>query len=243
MSQTTNVALVTGANKGIGNATAARLGALGMTVLVGARESARGEEAAAALRARGAKARFVLLDVTDASSIAAATTTIERDYGRLDVLVNNAGVAHGGGPPSAQPIATMRELFETNFFGAVATTQALLPLLRRADGGRIVNVSSSLGSLALAADPTTPIAQQNAFFGYAATKTALAAFTIRLAAELGSTSIKVNAACPGYVATDLNQHRGTRTAEEGAAIVVNLATLPPDGPSGGFFNDAGRVPF
>ena len=137
----------------------------------------------------------------------------------------------------------MRTLFETNLYGAIAVTQAFLPLLERAPAARIVNVSSSLGSLRLAAEPTSRIAAWNALFGYSASKTALNAFTVRLAHELRAKHIAVNAACPGYVATDLNGFRGVRTPEQGAAIAIRLASLPDDGPTGGFFEDAGVVPW
>jgi NAD(P)-dependent dehydrogenase (short-subunit alcohol dehydrogenase family) len=240
---TQRIALVTGANKGIGHETARRLAAAGMTVLVGARDRARGEAAVSRLRAATARqdVHLVLLDVADDESVSDAARRIESDFGRLDVLVNNAAIAAGSGPPSAQTPAGMRAIYATNVLGAVAMTQAVLPLLRRAPGARIVNVSSSLGSLALASDRTTPVSQQGAVFAYSSSKTALNAFTVRLANELSDSPIKVNSACPGYVATDLNQHRGVRTVEQGAEIIVRLATLPDDGPTGGFFDDAGPV--
>lgn len=237
------IALVTGANKGIGRETARQLAATGMTVLVGARDRARGEAAVAELRAASATddLHLVLVDVADDESVSAAARRIEADFGRLDVLVNNAGIAAGSGPPSAQTLAGMRAIYATNVLGAVAMTQAVLPLLRRSSDARIVNVSSSLGSLALASDRATPVSQQGAFFAYSSSKTALNAFTVRLASELRDSPIKVNSACPGHVATDLNQHRGVRTVQQGATIIVRLATLPADGPTGGFFDDAGPV--
>jgi NAD(P)-dependent dehydrogenase (short-subunit alcohol dehydrogenase family) len=157
--------------------------------------------------------------------------------------VNNAGIAISGGPPSTHPVATVRDLFATNVFGLVAVTQAFLPLLEKAPAARIVNLSSSLGSLRLVADPDSMVSQQTGLFGYSASKTAVSAFTVHLANQLRSTNVKVNCACPGYVATDLNQHRGTRTVQQGAEIIVRLATLPDDGPTAGFFNDAGPVPW
>ncbi len=237
------IALVTGANKGIGHETARRLAAAGMAVLVGARDRARGEAAVARLRAATARqdVHLVLVDVADDESVSAAARRIESDFGRLDVLVNNAAIATGSGPPSAQAPAGMRAIYATNVLGAVAMTQAVLPLLQRAPGARIVNVSSSLGSLALASDRTTPVSQQGDIFAYSSSKTALNAFTVRLANELRDSPIKINSACPGYVATDLNHHQGVRTVEQGAEIIVRLATLPDDGPTGGFFNDAGPV--
>ena len=240
------IALVTGANKGIGREAARRLAALGMTVLVGARDRGRGESAVASLRAAVAGARLDLLpiDVTDDDSITAAAREVAARFGRLDVLVNNAAIAIEGGPPSTQSVRAMRTMFGTNFFGAVAVTQAFLPLLRKSPAGRIVNVTSSLGSLGLASNPDTNVAKQLSYFGYSATKTALNELTVRLAGELGADSpIKINSACPGYVATDLNRHSGPRTVEQGAEIIVKLSTLGSDGPSGGVFDDAGSVPW
>ena len=230
-------ALVTGANKGIGRETARRLADLGMTVLVGARDRARGESAVASLRASSRQVHLVELDVADDASVARAAADVTARFGRLDVLVNNAAIAIGTAPPSAQSVAAMRAIFATNVFGLVAVTQALLPLLRAAAAPRVVNVSSTLGSL----QSRRP--EQGAVFGYSASKTTLNAFTVHLANELRATKVKVNSACPGYVATDLNGHRGVRTVEQGAAIVVRLATLDDDGPTGGFFDDAGSVPW
>jgi NAD(P)-dependent dehydrogenase (short-subunit alcohol dehydrogenase family) len=241
MKNQATTALVTGANKGIGFETARRLAALGMTVLVGARDRERGETAVARLRERAHDVHLVQLDVADDDSVARAAQDVTARFGRLDVLVNNAGIASAGGPPSTQNVAAMRELFATNLFGLVAATQAFLPLLEKAPAARIVNVSSSIGSLQLAADPEHPVSRQSALFGYSASKTAVNAFTVRLANELRARNIKVNAACPGYVATDLNHHSGVRSVEQGAEIIVRLATLPDDGPTAGFFDDAGSV--
>lgn len=240
---TTTIALITGANKGIGLATARQLGARGMTVLVGARDAARGREAADKLRAEGVDARSVPLEVTDAASVAAAAELVEREYGHLDVLVNNAGIirADGAGLPSQTTLVSLREVYETNVFGVVAVTNALLPLLRRAPAARIVNVSSEVGSIAVMTDP------EGALFAltsipYPSSKTALNMITAMYAKELRDTPIKVNAANPGYCATDLNHHSGFRTPEEGAEVSVHLATLPADAPSGllwGYQMDAG----
>ncbi|MCM0676617.1 SDR family oxidoreductase [Micromonospora phytophila] len=240
---TTNmIALVTGANKGIGLATARQLGARGMTVLVGARDAERGRAAERELRDGGADARFVPLDVTDAGSVARVAALVEQDYGRLDVLVNNAGVALGvAGPglPSETDVNVLRQTYETNVVGVVAVTNALLPLLRRAAAARIVNVSSEVGSVALMTDPTSflwPIAS----VPYPSSKTALNMVTAMYAKELRNTPVKVNAANPGYCATDLNGHSGFRTPEQGAEVSVHLATLPADGPTGrlwGFLAD------
>jgi NAD(P)-dependent dehydrogenase (short-subunit alcohol dehydrogenase family) len=239
----TKTALVTGANKGIGREVARRLAGLGFTVLAGARDRGRGEAACEGLRTEGLDVHLVVLDVADEESAARAAAEVEGRFGKLDVLVNNAGISLGAESPSKQALGAMRHLFATNVWGPIAVTQAFLPLLERAPAPRIVNVSSSVGSLGLATDPEGRIAQLGGIFGYAASKTALNAFTLRLAHELRDKRIKVNAACPGYVATDLNRHTGPRTVEQGAEIIVRLATLPDDGPTGGFFDDAGPVPW
>jgi NAD(P)-dependent dehydrogenase (short-subunit alcohol dehydrogenase family) len=237
------IALITGANKGIGKEIARQLGAQGMTVLLGARDSGRGEEAAAELRAGGADARAVRLDVTDAASIEAAARQIESQYGRLDVLVNNAGIAlDGGGPASTIDVDTLRRTYETNVFGVFAVTQAFLPLLRESEAGRIVNHSSGLGSLTQNSDPNGKYAGVKPL-AYNSSKAALNMMTVIFAAELKDTPIKVNAADPGYTATDLNQHSGPRTVEQGATAAVRLAMLPADGPTGGYFDEDGTVPW
>jgi NAD(P)-dependent dehydrogenase (short-subunit alcohol dehydrogenase family) len=239
----TKTALVTGANKGIGREVARRLAELDMTVLVGARSRERGEAAVEGLRKNGRDVHLVVLDVADERSVAHAAADVAERFGKLDVLVNNAGIALGAAAPSSQGIEAMRHIFATNVFGPIQVAQAFLPLLEKAPAVRIVNVSSALGSLRLATDPEGPIAQLGNLFGYAASKTALNAFTLRLAHELRDKPIKVNAACPGYVATDLNRHTGPRSVEQGADVIVRLATLPDDGPTGGFFDDAGPVPW
>lgn len=242
MTKNGTVALVTGANKGIGHEIARQLGGKGITVLVGARDKARGAEAANALKAEGIDARFVYIDVTQQDTIAAAAKTIESEFGRLDILVNNAGVFLEREPPSKSELSRVRATYETNFFGPLAVTQAMLPLLRKSTAGRIVNVSSGLGSISNMSNPNSPYAAfTNA--GYNSSKSALNALTVALATELRGTHIKVNAADPGYVATDLNNHSGPRTVQQGAAEPVRLATLGPDGPTGGFFNDEGPVPW
>ena len=237
------VALITGANKGIGKEIARQLGAQGMTVLLGARDAGRGEEAATELKASGADAHAITLDVTDEASISAAAVKVESDYGRLDVLVNNAGIAlDGGGPASALDVDTLRRTYETNVFGVFAVTQAFLPLLRKSEAGRIVNLSSGLGSLAQNSDPTWQYAGVKAA-AYNSSKAALNMITVIFAAELKDIAIKVNAADPGYTATDLNQHSGPRTVAQGATAAVRLATLPADGPTGGYFDEDGVVPW
>jgi NAD(P)-dependent dehydrogenase (short-subunit alcohol dehydrogenase family) len=246
----TMITLVTGANKGIGRQIAAQLGTLGHIVFVGARNAELGEKAAAELRENGIEATSVVLDVTDPASAAVAAAEIEARYGRLDALVNNAGIS---GPPSSAPgdqrpstadLDVLRTIFETNYFGVIAVTNAMLPLLRRSASPRIVNVSSSVGSLSINADlvhtdgPPIPVSA-----GYGPSKTALTALTLQYARDLLPDGIKVNAVCPGYVATDLNGHRGYRSPAEGAAAAVRMATIGADGPTGTFTDDEGPAPW
>ena len=232
------IVLVTGANKGIGLEIARQVGG---TVLVGSRSADRGDEAVKVLTGEGVDARAVRLDVTEEDSLAEAAAWIDAEYGRLDVLVNNAGIIAGGyTPPSETPLAIVRDNYETNVFGVIAVTNAMLPLLRRAAAARIVNVSSGLGSLGNAMDPSGPYFSVN-LLAYNTSKTALNGVTVAYAKELAGTPIKVNAADPGYCATDLNGHSGPRSAQQGAAIAVRLALLDADGPTGGFFNDEGPV--
>ena len=232
---TAKIALITGANKSIGYETARQLGALGMTVLVGARDTERGRQAEQALRDGGADAHFVQLDVTDEKSIRQAADWIEAEYGHLDVLVNNAGtatVSRQRAQPSETSLQDMRAVYEINVFGVVATTTAMLPLLRRAPAARIVNVSSEVGSITGESDPAHPLAQMPPSVPYPSSKAALNMITVMYAKELRDTPIKVNSANPGWTATDFNNHSGFRTAAEGAEPSVYLATLPDDGPSG-----------
>jgi NAD(P)-dependent dehydrogenase (short-subunit alcohol dehydrogenase family) len=237
------IALVTGANKGIGLEIARQLAKAGMSVLLGARNVGLGEAAATKLRAEGRDVRFVELDLTRPETIEAAKNKIEADFHRLDVLVNNAGILdRADGQPGVVDPAVVRRAMDTNFFGTFEVTRALLPLLRRSKAGRIVNVSSGLGSLTLNADPRGLFAQYQ-LLGYNTSKAAMNMLTILLANELKDTPIKVNSANPGYTATDMNQYRGTQTIEEGAAEPVRLALLPADGPSGGLFSTAGPQPW
>lgn len=244
------VALVTGANQGIGLQIARELAANGYTVLVGSRNLERGEEAAKSI---GADARALQLDVTDQASIAAAAERIRIELGRLDLLVNNAAISHAGRPgrslaeilqssrASVASLDEVRAVFETNVFGVIAVTQAMLPLLREAPAGRIVNVTSGVGSLTLNADPNFPY---RSGFGvvYAASKTALNAITLSFAIELESTNIKVNAAGPGFTATALNNFEGIETVEQGARNLVRVA-LDVNGPTGTFTSADGPLPW
>ncbi|RKE06327.1 SDR family oxidoreductase [Catellatospora citrea] len=237
------VALVTGANKGIGYEIARGLGLAGVTVLVGSRDAARGPTAAEKLAAEGITATALELDVTDPVSVSAAAARIELAHGRLDILVNNAGILlERGQRPSTMPVEVLERTFATNVYAVVRVTNALLPLLRRAPAGRIVNLSSGLGSLTLTSDPDGPYAPFP-LLAYNASKSALNAVTVAFANELRSTAVKVNAADPGYCATDLNGHAGPRTPAQGAAVAVRLATLPEDGPTAGFFSEDGAEPW
>jgi NAD(P)-dependent dehydrogenase (short-subunit alcohol dehydrogenase family) len=244
------VALVTGANKGIGFQISKDIAAHGFTVLIGSRNLRRGEAAAKSL---GPDAHAIELDVTNQASIVAAAKLIQNEFGRLDVLVNNAGISHSGKPGrplheiaqsgrlSVVSLDEVREVFETNVFGVIAVTRAMLPLLREAPAARIVNVASSSGSLTLNSDPKNP---HRAMFGiYSSSKTALNAITVAFAADLESAGIKVNSACPGFTATDLNNFQGTRTVEEAAREPVRLALLGPSGPTGTFSDENGPVPW
>jgi NAD(P)-dependent dehydrogenase (short-subunit alcohol dehydrogenase family) len=237
------VALVTGANQGIGLQIAKDLVAHGFTVLVGSRNLERGEAAAKEV---GPDARALKLDVTDQASIAAAAERIRKELGRLDVLVNNAAISNTrklpgmsveefakSTRPSVVSLDELRAVFETNVFGVVAVTQAMLPLLREAPAARIVNVSSGAGSLTLNSDPAFP---WRSIFGpvYPASKTALNALTVAMAIELGPEGIKVNAVSPGFTKTNLNGYAGTETVEQGAREAVRVALLGPDSPTGTF---------
>lgn len=236
-------ALVTGGNKGIGAEVARQLAEAGMRVIIGARDRHRGEDAAHLLAERGLDVRAVVLDVRDESTIAAAAQTIEDEEGALDLLVNNAGIASWqDGPPSSSSLSAVRELLETNFVGALAVTQAMLPLLREAPAARIVNISSSLGSLTSINVPGSPYPGV-AGVAYGPSKSALNAITVAFAHELAATKIKVNAACPGYTATDMTGHHGPRTVEQAAREPVRLALLADDGPTGGFTNEDGPIPW
>lgn len=233
------VALVTGANKGIGFAIASGLGRAGFVVAVGARDDNRRTEAVERLKAAGGKAFGVALDVTSDESVQQAADDLAHRVSRLDVLVNNAGISgridDGAQDPTTLDIDTLRTVLDTNVFGVIRVTNALLPLLREAPSPRIVNVSSNMGSLALHTGPILA--------AYAPSKTMLNAITVQYARRFDDTNVIINACCPGYVATDFTGHAPDRTPDQGAAIAIRLATLPDNGPRGGFFDDDGQVPW
>ncbi|MFJ5305425.1 SDR family oxidoreductase [Streptomyces sp. NPDC088350] len=242
----TKTALVTGANKGIGYEIAAGLGALGYRVGVGARDRVRRESAVEKLRAAGVDAFAVPLDVTGDRSVTDAAALVEREAGRLDVLVNNAGISGDMGPdwvqdPTTLDLGLVRTVVETNVLGVIRVTNAMLPLLRRSASPRIVNISSGVGSLTRQADPDIRIGPVMA--AYAPSKTFLNAVTVQYARQFAGTDILVNAACPGLVATDFTGFQGPRTPEQGAATAIRLATLLDGGPTGSFFEDDGVVPW
>jgi NAD(P)-dependent dehydrogenase (short-subunit alcohol dehydrogenase family) len=233
------VALITGANKGLGLETARQLGKLGYTVLLGSRDALKGEVAARQLRDDGVKARVVKLDVTKQADIEAVSAEIESEFGKLDVLVNNAGVMIEKGwtknTTSETTLENLRSTFEANVFAVFAVTKALLPMLRKSEAGRIVNLSSILGSVSLQATKGSPT-YGTKLFAYNASKAALNMLTISLAHELRNTKIKVNSAHPGWVKTDLGGTAAPMSVVEGAKTEVQLATLGDEGPTGGFFH-------
>jgi NAD(P)-dependent dehydrogenase (short-subunit alcohol dehydrogenase family) len=242
------IAFITGATKGIGLATARQLGEAGTKVIVGARDAAKGEQVVRTLREQQIDAETVVVDVTDTASVRAAAAAVQEQHGRIDILVNNAGVLpevtaadRVQGPLDFRMV---KDTFETNVFGAVAVTEAFLPLLRESEGGRIVNVSSTMGSLADQTDPESP------YYGlvlpaYQTSKAALNSITIGLSKSLAGTKIKVNSVCPGWVQTDLggpeNRAAAPMTPEQGASIVTKLALTGNDGPTGQFLDANGPV--
>jgi NAD(P)-dependent dehydrogenase (short-subunit alcohol dehydrogenase family) len=246
------VAFITGANKGIGLETARGLGKLGITVVLASRDEAKGKAAADKLRSEGIKkVEAVRFDVNRPEDHQEIARYLEARFGKLDILVNNAGVmleeTDFGAPGGFNTTATvkpevLRHTFDTNFFAVVALTQTLLPLIRKAPAGRIVNLSSVLGSLTLHADPSSGIYSMKSF-AYDASKTALNAFTIHLAQALRGTKIKVNSAHPGWVKTDMGGAAAPMEVAEGGQTSVQLATLPDDGPTGGFFHLGERLPW
>jgi NAD(P)-dependent dehydrogenase (short-subunit alcohol dehydrogenase family) len=238
------IALVTGANKGIGLEICRQLAKKGFHVFLGSRDESRGREAVASLAQDGAQVEPIVIDLAAPATFENARKLIEERFGRLDVLINNAGIGETEDFQSTAenvPIETLRRTFETNFFALVGLTQQLLPLLRRSERARIVNQSSILGSLTEHSDPNSVIADVHAL-AYDASKTAVNAFTVHLAKVLRGSPIKVNSAHPGSVKTDMNP-AGDLTVEQGALTAVNLATLADEGPSGGFFYDGKILPW
>lgn len=235
--------LITGANKGIGFETAKQMAELGYFVYLGSRNKQRGLDAVRRLKDSGiTNVDLIEIDVTNIDSVRKARQELETKTGVLDVLINNAGVA-GEQPQSMSTgsIDNLRKVFETNFFGAVQTTQQFLDLLKKSDQPRIVNVSSGLGSLAAhSGDTANP--NLGAYDAYSSSKVALNAFTVLLAAEFKGTEFRINSVGPGYTATDLNGNKGTQTVGEAASRIVRYATLGDDGPTAGFFKDE-KIPW
>jgi NAD(P)-dependent dehydrogenase (short-subunit alcohol dehydrogenase family) len=245
MANTKKVALITGANKGLGFEMARQLGRAGVTVVLAARDPHKGEAAAGKLRGEDLDVQFLKLDVTDKADRAAASAFLEKKFGRLDILINNAGISaevFGTGKPSTTTDDTIHRTFETNFFAPVALTKALLPLLKKSDAGRIVNMSSILGSQTLHADAKSQIYDFKSL-SYDASKAALNSFTIHLAHELKGTKIKVNSAHPGWVKTDMGTDAAPMEIPEGGKTGVELALLGENGPTGGFFHLGKPVPW
>ena len=243
------VGFITGGNRGLGFQTALDLKKDGVKVVIGSRDLAQGEKAVEKLRAAGVDADALQFDITKPSDYQAAYEYFDSRYGRLDILVNNAGIAAGTFPgtgpehsASEVPSGVLHKVFETNFFAQVALTDALLPLVKKSLAGRIVNLSSILGSLTLHSDPNSPLYHAKSF-AYDASKTALNAFTIHLAYELRDTNIKVNSAHPGWVKTDMGGEHATMELSEGGKTSAALATLPDDGPSGGYFHQGQPLPW
>jgi NAD(P)-dependent dehydrogenase (short-subunit alcohol dehydrogenase family) len=246
MSEPKKVALITGANKGLGLETARQLAAQGVTVLLGSRDLARGEAAAAKLKSEGLDVQAVKIDVDDRADHAAVAELIEKEFGKLDILINNAGIQIDGeiGTNSTLeiPEENVRKTFDTNFFAVLALTRTLLPLLRKSEAARIVNLSSILGSLTLHASKDSPIYAAKGF-AYDTSKTALNSLTIHLAHALKDTKIKVNSAHPGWVKTDMGTDAAPMDVVDGSKTGVWLATLPEDGPNGGFFHMKDALPW
>lgn len=239
------IALVTGGNRGIGLETVRQLAQQDIHVILAARQYEKAAAEAQKLQLQGLAVEALQLDVTDGASIRAAARQVEQQHGRLDILVNNAGIITGSGDarPSTQPLDVWRRIFDTNLFGLVETTLAFLPLVRRSAAGRIVNLSSILGSIAAHATPGSAIYGFLSVPAYSASKAAVNAWTVQLAQELKDTSIKVNAVHPGYVKTDMNHGGGEMEIPDGARSSVRMALLGADGPSGSFTHLGEELPW
>ena len=240
------IALITGSNKGMGFEAARQLAQQDIHVLIGARNAEKGQAAVKSLTDEGLSAEFLLLDVTQEESVKNAAQAVAKQHGKLDILINNAGI----NPEYAREIFTfeelpldlMKQIYHTNVFGAFLAIREFLPLLRKSTAGRIVNISSSVGSLTDQSNPESPYYGINTV-AYNTSKTALNALTVQLAKQLSDTTIKVNSICPGWVKTDLGSEAAPRTVDEGVRIIVQLATLGENGASGGFFNEDGVIPW
>lgn len=238
------IALITGANKGIGLETGRQLSQQNITVLIGARDPAKGEKAVATLKKENLEARAIVIDVADDASIRKAAEQIKEEFGHLDILINNAGIMLDSYDTkiAEMPIEMWRDTFATNFFGLVATTQAFLPLLRKSEAGRIVNLSSILGSITYHATPGSPV-YDAIVPAYNVSKSAVNAYTVHLAHELISTKIKVNAAHPGWVKTEMGGEDATMELQDGAKTSVALGTLGENGPSGAYLHMGEPIPW
>ncbi len=241
------IALVTGANKGMGFEVVRQLAKQGNRVILGARDKEKGLLATSKLKEEGLEVEFVLLDLGSEASIKLAAKFVHDKFGKLDILINNAGV----NPEYPKkiftieqlPTALIKSIFDSNFFGALITIREFLPLLRKAEKGRIVNVSSIVGSLK---EQSIPIPIDSPFYGintlaYATSKTALNSLTVQVAKQVAYTNIKINAVCPGWVKTDMGSENAPRTIEQGISIILKLASIDETGPNGGFFNEEGAI--
>lgn len=239
--------LITGANRGIGFAAARQLAEKDVKVLLGARDAEKGKKAVEKLKKDGLDVELLIIDVNSASSIETAAEQVKKQYGRLDILINNAGILPEATAEARDPLdlEMFKQTFETNFFGVISVTQAFLPLLRESDRGRIVNVTTRMGSLTDQNDPSSPY-YDLVVPAYQTSKTALNGVTVALAKQLRDTPIKVNSVCPGFVQTDLtpqNRSQAPLTPEEAAPIIVKMALISEDGPTGEFFDADGKVPW
>jgi NAD(P)-dependent dehydrogenase (short-subunit alcohol dehydrogenase family) len=242
----TTIALITGANKGIGFETARQLAKTGVHVLIGARDAAKGQVAVRTLQTEGLSVELLDIDVTQEQSVKAAAQGVLARHGKLDILINNAGInpefPQGMFNFEQLSLEALMQIFQTNVFGAFLAMREFLPLLRKSESGRIVNISSSLGSLIEQSNPNSPYYPVTTT-GYNASKSALNALTVQLAKQLSDSNIKVNSICPGWVQTDMGTADAPRTVTEGVRIILKLATIPSDGPTGGFFNEDGSIPW